>query len=297
MTLLFIVNPISGGVNKEPFLRKAKSICNNYGIDFKIFKTTGTHDEAKLKHVLQSFKPDRVVSVGGDGTTLFTAVALLHTRIPMGIIPLGSANGMALELGVAPNPIDALKDILMSNIVGDLDVLVVNEKHYSIHVGDVGINAKIVKSYDADKDRGMATYAKYFMEELNNINPFKMKIVCNEETIETQGVMLGICNARKYGTGVPLNVIGNPMDGVFEIVLIEKINANLLIKAGLSSLNEKFIDSQYQTTLSTSQATIYFETPQLLQLDGEVKGEFKTLNIAILKGAVKLITTLNNPYL
>ena len=45
MKLLFIVNPISGGVNKEPFLREAKVLCKYYGIDFEIFKTTGKNDD------------------------------------------------------------------------------------------------------------------------------------------------------------------------------------------------------------------------------------------------------------
>ncbi|WP_434036759.1 diacylglycerol/lipid kinase family protein [Formosa sp. 4Alg 33] len=296
MKLLFVVNPISGGVDKKPFLKEAKAICDNFGLDFKIFKTTGHSDEAKLKDLLNEYCPDRVVSVGGDGTTLFTAVALLKTDIPMGIIPLGSANGMAVELGVSQKPIKAFQDIIMSNIIGDLDLVSVNKTHYSIHIGDVGINANIVDGYEKDDNRGMATYAKYFIEALSNVEPFKVKIECNDEVYHSEAVMLGVCNARKYGTGVPLNSEGNPMDGVFEIVLIEKINANVLIKAGLSSFDETFLDSQNNKVISTSKAKIMFDTPQLLQLDGEIIGEFKTLKVKILKGAVKLITSKQNVY-
>ncbi|CDF80376.1 diacylglycerolo kinase, catalytic subunit [Formosa agariphila KMM 3901] len=297
MTLLFVVNPISGGVDKEPFLKEAKAICTNYGIDFQIFKTSGSEDDVKLKAILKDYNPDRVVSVGGDGTTLFTSIGLLNTDIPMGIVPLGSANGMAVELEVAQKPIEAFKDILMSNIIGDLDVLCVNDTHYCIHIGDVGINAAIVNGYEKDENRGMATYAKYFIEALSNVEPFKMKIECNTSMHELQGVMLGICNARKYGTGVPLNLDGNPMDGVFELVILEKINANILISAGLSSFDETFLDSQNQTVLSTSEAKISFNEPRLLQLDGEVIGEFESIHVKVLKGAVKLISTKRNGYL
>ncbi|MFB9054926.1 diacylglycerol/lipid kinase family protein [Formosa undariae] len=297
MKLLFVVNPISGGVDKEPFLKEAKTMCDNYGLDYKIFKTTGRSDEAEIKVMLEEFQPDKVISVGGDGTTLFTAVALLNTDIPMGIIPLGSANGMAVELGVSEKPIQAFRDIVMSNIIGDLDLVRVNKKHYSIHIGDVGINATIVNGYEKDENRGMATYAKYFIEALSNVTPFKMKIECNDKVFHSEAVMLGVCNARKYGTGVPLNSEGNPMDGLFEIVLIEKINVNVLIKAGLSSFDETFLDSQNNSVISTSKAKIKFNEPQLLQLDGEVIGEFKTLKVKILKGAVKLITSKQNVYI
>ncbi|MDW5290377.1 diacylglycerol/lipid kinase family protein [Formosa sp. PL04] len=297
MKLLFVVNPISGGVNKEPFLEEAQGLCNNYGIEFFVFKTTGTDDDKKLEAVLKTFKPDKVVSVGGDGTTLFTAIVLQHTNLPMGIIPLGSANGMAIELEVQQKPIEALKDIIMSDVIGELDMVVVNDLYYSIHIGDVGINAAIVNAYDKDEKRGMATYVKYFIEALSTVEHFKMTIECNNEILHTEGIMVGICNSRKYGTGVPINLNGNPMDGLFEIVIIEDFNVNSLISAGLSSFNEKFSDSEYKTTISTTKAKISFETPRLLQLDGEIIGEFKTLDISVLKGSVKFITTQNNSYL
>jgi diacylglycerol kinase (ATP) len=297
MKLLFIVNPISGGVDKKPFLKKAKSLCNKYGIDYYIFKTTGKEDEKLLKNVLQTYKPDRVASVGGDGTTLFSSINLLNTLIPLGIIPLGSANGMATELYVNPKPIEALRDIIMSNIIGELDMLIVNDKYYSIHIGDVGINAQMVKSYEKDKNRGMATYAKYFMEELKKFSPFEIEVRANEETIKAKGVMVGICNSRKYGTGVPLNLSGNPMDGRFEIVIIKQIDANTLLKAGLSKFNDSFHDSQNGVMISTDKASIHFDQARLLQLDGEIIGKFQQLKVEVMPGAVKLITNKENLYL
>jgi diacylglycerol kinase family enzyme len=297
MKLLFVVNPISGGVDKEPFLKKAKAICLKYGIAFEIFKTTGKNDLKNLKELLPKVNPTKVISVGGDGTTLFTSIALLNTNYPLGIIPLGSANGMATELFVNPDPIEAFKDILHSEVIEGLDMVVVNDEHYSIHIGDVGVNASIVESYEKDKNRGMATYAKYFLEELKQLKPFNFSITANGETIKSNGLMVGICNSRKYGTGIPLNIDGNPMDGKFEIVVIEKMNSNVLLKAGLSKFDESFHDSQNGISISTTKAKINFEETRMLQLDGEVIGEFSELNIEINPGAVRLITHNNNLFL
>ena len=77
MKILFVINPISGGVDKEPFIREAKSKCEKYGIQYHLFKTTGKDDEKHLEDILVEFRPDKVASVGGDGTTLFTSIALL----------------------------------------------------------------------------------------------------------------------------------------------------------------------------------------------------------------------------
>ena len=297
MKLLFVVNPISGGVNKEPFLKEAKGICKKYGIPYEVFKTTGKDDLKNLKQLLSNVRPDKVISVGGDGTTLFTSIALLNTNYPLGIIPLGSANGMATELFVNTIPIEAFKDILFSEVIEGLDMVVVNKEHYSIHIGDVGVNASIVESYEKDKNRGMATYAKYFLEELKQLKPFNFSITANGKTINEKGLMVGICNSRKYGTGIPLNIKGNPMDGKFEIVVVEKMNTSTLLKAGLSRFDENFHDSQNGISISTTKAQINFEEPRMLQLDGEVIGKFSELNIEILPGAVKLITHNDNLFL
>lgn len=296
MKLLFIVNPISGGVDKEPFLKEAETLCKNYGLEYVIFKTTGVNDHEEALKILHKSKPTKVISVGGDGTTLFTSILLLGTDYPMGIIPLGSANGMATELFVNPSPIGAFKDIVMSDMVEGLDILLINNEHYTLHIGDVGINASIVDSYEKDENRGMATYAKYFIDELNQLQPFPIKVISDETTVETNVLMSAICNSRKYGTGVPLNVIGNPMDGKFEIVLIESINLSSLLKAGLAAFDDKFYDSQTSQVLTTSKAELIFDTPRLLQLDGEVIGKFKNISIELLAGAVNLITTGRNKY-
>lgn len=296
MKLLLVVNPISGGVNKEPFLAQARILLDKYGVDHKTFKTSGKNDVVHLKQLLTEYKPDRVASVGGDGTTLFTSTVLLGTGVPMGIIPLGSANGMAVELFVNQDPIKALKDILMSQVIKGLDMLKVNDEHFTMHIGDVGVNAQVVNAYENDSKRGMATYAKYFIEELTRLKPFSANIISDKGSWQGTALMVGICNARKYGTGVPLNVSGNPMDGKFEIVIIEEVSPNSLIKAGLAKFDESFLDHQVSQVISTQHAEIKFETPQLLQLDGEVIGKYDYLKVEILNNAVQLITHSENAF-
>ncbi len=290
MKILLVLNPVSGGVDKANFLDQAKNFCTKYGYNLQMFETSGKDDEDKLKQQIQDFEPARVIAAGGDGTLLFTAKVLRKTGIPMGIVPLGSANGMATELFVNPNPVEAFKDALISQVFAGLDMLLVNNKHYSLHIGDVGINASIVESYSKDKNRGMATYAKYFIDELSRMEPFNITVKANNKTISEKGLMVGLCNARKYGTGIPLNIEGNPMDGKFEIVILKNLDLPTLIKAGLASFDERFHDSQNSLVISTDKAEVLFDKPMLLQLDGEVIGRFEKLDIAIDKHAIKLIS-------
>jgi len=297
MKILVVVNPISGGVDKEPFLKHLEQVFDKYGIQREIFRTTGKNDDQNLQKVLKSYDPDRVLSLGGDGTTLFTAQNLLETNYPFGIIPLGSANGMSTELGVNSDPKIALDDFLKSQMVRGLDLILVNEEHYCLHIGDVGLNARIVEEFSKDKERGMLTYAKHFVREIEKAPLTKYKIEKDGEVIETEGYMLALANSRKYGTGVVLNYYGNPMDGKFELIILKKVDNSTLIRAGLSKFNEEYSkDNQVDTITCSSEIKVTFNIPKTLQLDGEMIGEMNGFEARILPSAVKLITSTNNPF-
>lgn len=290
MKLLLVVNPISGGVDKEPFLKEAKSILDKFCIDYHVFKTSGRNDEIELKKILDSFQPDKVVSVGGDGTTLFTGVALLGSGIPMGIIPQGSANGMAMELKVNPSPIYAFNDILVSEYIRDLDIIQINDEHYCLHIGDVGINAQIVDKYSRDENRGMMTYAKYFTQEIFANHLFEYSIDANGKNYSGKTLDMNFCNARKFGSGVPLTKNGTPFDGIFEIVLVNDVSTAKLLRAGLSIVDESFGSDTNIETIACEKACVHFKEKQLLQLDGEIIGKVDTIEAQILKGAIQFIS-------
>src|SRR5205085_9698541 len=70
----------------------------------------------KIKEKIKEINSDRVIAVGGDGTVKFVAESLLHTDIPLGILPAGSSNGMAKELSISVAIEDALDTIVNGQI-------------------------------------------------------------------------------------------------------------------------------------------------------------------------------------
>jgi len=297
MNILLVVNPVSGGINKEPFLRDATAFCNKYNIGLTVFRTTGDRDDQALKKIISKNSPDKIAVAGGDGTVRFVVINLLNSGMPIGIIPLGSANGLATDFGVSQNPMQAFNDLVVSEFFMPIDVIKINDKYISIHLGDVGINAAIVSRYERAARHGKMAYARYFIKEVVNKKPFEVRVETDNEAYGREIIMLAICNARKFGTGVPLNLTGTPDDGRFELVLLERFDVKGMIRAGLSKFNERFHDSAASTILDTRQATVHLAHPQTLQLDGEVIGKFKQLKIEVVPGAFKLISHRNNPYI
>ena len=298
MKILAIVNPISGDTSKEEFLDYFEHTTQKYGIDSEIFKTSGADDFSKITAALTSCAPDLVVAIGGDGTFALTALAAAGTKTSVGIIPLGSANAMAKELGVSQVAEVAFDDLLKSRLVKQLDIIDINDKAKFIHLADIGLNARVVRAFEEDENRGMLTYGKYLARELQNAPPIKYEIEANGDTIQGECVMIIIANGRKYGTGVSVTESGNPFDGLFELVIIEEINLGTILKAGLSVIDQIYaFKGDSSKVITTSEAKISFERPELLQADGEVIGEFQVLNISILSKKVNVLTTSMNLYI
>ena len=298
MKLLLVVNPISGGRNKEIFIRKAEAYCKKYGIHYEYFHTSGEDDVKKLAAAVESVAPDRVVSIGGDGTTLMTALALQNSKVPFGIIPMGSANGMAKELGVPNDTMQAFQDLIVSQIIIPIDVIKVNDD-YTMHLGDVGINAAMVENFEKEEGRGWAAYAKHFVSAVKNADLFDVTLEIDDKKYEHQVYSVLIANTRMYGTGAIVNPTGNPHDGIFEIVLLTKRDWSGVINLGLTAFDKRAVETikDYTKNYSAKLARIKFDKQRMLQLDGEIIGKCNAIEAKIIPGGVQYITTGNNHFI
>src|SRR6476469_1686843 len=100
MKLLFVVNPGSGGNSKDDWVSCITEYFKDSEHTHEWYEMQGENDETSLKYWIDTYQPDRVAAVGGDGTLKFLAQNLLYSNMPIAFLPAGSANGMAKELGL-----------------------------------------------------------------------------------------------------------------------------------------------------------------------------------------------------
>ncbi len=289
MKVLVVLNPIAGGRDKEEFLAFLKDQFNRYNIDSRIYKTTGQEDETEINGMIESFQPERLLGIGGDGTISISAKCLIDKDIALGIIPFGSANGMARELELSDDPGEALDDFLKSRHYRQLDLYRVNDQYIGMHIGDIGLNARIVEGFEQEKGRGMFSYAKHFLRELSQGELIEFKIELEDQKIMENAYMVAFANARKYGTGVVLNWMGNLFDGKIELVIAKDIKIRTLLLAGMTSFNNELARDDSSDIISVQKARIRTENPVSVQVDGEYIGKLKDVKIEVLPGAVKLV--------
>jgi diacylglycerol kinase (ATP) len=288
MRVLFIMNPTSGRKGNDDAIQHIEDLAQSESLDFKIHYTSGENDDEKLQREIRSYAPERVAACGGDGTVQLVARNLLNTGIPMGILPLGSANGLAKALELPMNFIEATDVVVKSHTSIPLDLIRINDQYLCTHLSDIGTNALLIKNYEESGDKGMIGYAKHLISSIQQSDLMKFEIKTAEETFHKEGYMLMIANAHKYGTGVQISE-GSVSDGRFEICNVQSIDIESAIKAGLTAINI-FVDRDMFSDVITCREAFIRVTPQAhLQIDGEYIGEVNELKVNIISSAIKVL--------
>ena len=283
---ILVVNPISGGMDKATMLSAINDFAAMENIELIIYTTSGNNDNEKIAQLYNKHQPDRVIVAGGDGTIKLVAEALEQYDVVLGILPAGSANGLATDLGL-PDTIEENLSIAFNNPAIALDMISINGKK-CIHLSDLGLNALLIKNYENGNTRGMLGYAMQAISTLSEQqDPFTATITTDDRSIETVARMVVVANSNKYGTGVTINPDGLMTDGKFEIVILKNLD---LIVFGKIISGYMPVESGDVEIISTDRATITTDVPVDFQIDGEYDGLVTKLDVRILPAQMKIAT-------
>jgi len=239
------------------------------------------------------FKPDKVVAVGGDGTVSFVAECLLQNNIPLGVLPAGSANGLAKELGISEIPAEALH-VILAGAVKKIHVLKLNDR-LCIHLSDIGFNACMVKKIQSEKIRGIWGYVKATIKVARSLlfinSIMQVSMVMDNEIIEIKAAVIVIANGTKYGTGAVINPSGSIEDELFEVIVIKKIAASEILKMLVSHAS---FDHDKTVVFKTSHLTMRLKKKAYFQVDGEYIGKVADIEAILLTAAIELIVPVSN---
>ncbi|PSL23653.1 diacylglycerol/lipid kinase family protein [Chitinophaga ginsengisoli] len=286
LRLLFVINPVSGGKKKADPEAFIKNYFNERQEEIHFFLLD--KPQRPLTDLISKIKPDCVIAVGGDGTVKMVAELLVNTAIPMGILPAGSANGMATELHIPADWEQVLGLITREHpaVVIDIDLILINGKETCIHLSDVGLNALLVKNFEQRGIRGKLGYALAIFKTLWQNKRLEVKIENQKIHLVRHAHMIVLANARMYGTGASINPDGNLTDGLFEVVILRKLSIPELLKM---LFRHRPFDPAKTEILQASQVTISTRKRAHFQIDGEYLGKTNQVRASILSRALKVI--------
>jgi YegS/Rv2252/BmrU family lipid kinase len=289
--ILFVVNKYAGIGFPSDLEGLVKRVCERNSASCSIEFTQRKGHAIELAREAQTRGFDEVIAVGGDGTMNEVARGLIDSKIPMGIVPRGSGNGLARHLGIPLKITDAVDQIFNSRIL-PMDVFRVNGK-LSLNVSGIGFDGHITNLFGIKSTRGLIGYITLTVQEFLKFKEFETEIILNGKSIRRDAFIIAIANSSQYGNNAQIAPSASVCDGLLHV--------NVMKRVPLFRLD--FIYSFFSGQLAESSFCEFMEAPSLkikttksieYHVDGEPCGSNDTFDIELFPAALHILVPAKN---
>jgi YegS/Rv2252/BmrU family lipid kinase len=288
----FIVNPIAGTGKNVIALDLLHQFFEpeNYKVTLK-YSEYRKHATALTQASIKE-GATIVVACGGDGTINEVASCLVNTDVVLGIMAMGSGNGLASNLKIPKNIRGALS-LIKNQQIKKIDVGCLNENYFFSNAG-LGIAAHVVKHYEESKKRRLFSYINASLKSLREMkNENLIKITTDNESLVINPLMLFISNSNELGYNVSLTPNASLQDGLLDVILVHKTNRFRTFLFGVLMLFKKHHILKEVKSFQTKKAQLARQNEEYF--DSQIDGEYysvnnKSISISILEKSLQVIT-------
>ncbi|GAA4465775.1 diacylglycerol kinase family lipid kinase [Nibrella saemangeumensis] len=226
----------------------------------------------------------RIIAIGGDGTVNETAQALRHTATALGIVPIGSGNGLARHLGIPLVPKEAILKALNGRpVVIDSGEV---ETHPFFCTAGFGFEAVVAHQFALQPVRGLTTYARTAYQQFWQYKPEPLLVNGQEKTLFS----LTFANAAQFGNNAWIAPKANIADGLLDQCELQSFPLQALVVLSWQLFNRTLDQSVYYRSEPVRTATIQGKNPLLLHADGEpITLLSDTCQVRILPGSLLVL--------
>jgi diacylglycerol kinase (ATP) len=270
VSVTVIINPISGGAGPDVARRKARlalAVVETHGDRPEILLTERVGHARELAKGAVQRGARLVLAWGGDGTINEIASALVFGEVPLGLIPAGSGNGLARELGVARRAERAMADALAAEPrrmdVGEI------EGRYFVNLAGIGFDAHVASRFAASRRRGLLGYVAITAQALRSYEPLTYRITSGQTAEEVRAVLVTIANSGQFGNGALIAPGARVDDGELDLVVVAE-RSRLQTVCGLPRLfNGTVAKIPGYRIRRVRDVTIEADEPMTFHADGE----------------------------
>ena len=286
----FVINPAAGsrgpGGRLGGLVDAARRRCAAAGVAHEAAFTERPGHGRALAAALadRGFSP--VVAWGGDGTVNEVARALMHRDAVLGIVPAGSGNGLARELGIGLDPGVALDTVLGGrDRVIDMGVLAGRP---FVNLAGVGLPASVADLFARLAGRGLSGYVRATARELIGYRSRRYALAAGGRTVERRALLVEVANGRQYGNGAVIAPHARLDDGLLDLVSVDAIGP-ARAALGLWRLFNGTIDRHaYVHCSRVGGVTISADHPLRFHVDGEPVQGGRSLSAAVVPKALRV---------
>lgn len=219
MRISIVVNPVSGTNSaRKRAKRVVKALEEHFCI--KALYTEYAGHGIELTQQLIAKGTDVLIAVGGDGTVNEISSALTGSRTALFIVPTGSGNGLARDLGMYGLSIKQIIERIEQNNIHLIDSGMADKKAFFCTCG-TGFDAYIGHLFAQTKVRGFLTYIKLSLHAFKNYTPLTYQLKTNQGEYTRKAFVINIANNKQFGNNAYIAPMANMQDGLFTVTIIK----------------------------------------------------------------------------
>ena len=289
MKVRAILNPRAGVAAQRT--REAVERGRPSWTDYAVYLTREAGHATALAREAVTAGADLVLAVGGDGTVNEVAQGLLGSPAALGIVPVGSGNGLARALRIPLRPEPALA-ALESGARRRMDVGFLNGRLF-LNVAGVGFDAVVGHAFHERGKRGgrrgFLGYVRLCLLELRTYRSPRLAIEVPPERLELEAFVLTFANGPQYGAGAVINPGAKLDDGMLEVVAFEQAPLWRIVATGSRMFLGGLERSAGYRRLSGAAATVAAGSPFAVHCDGDPSEAAARIEVVLRPGALEIV--------
>jgi diacylglycerol kinase (ATP) len=302
---LIVYNPMAGRFPARPLVERAGDILREQGWELQLRQTQGGEDITRLARQAAQDGLDGFFVAGGDGSINHALAGLIGSETALGVLPAGTANVWAQELGLpflTWTRMTALEDsaqLLANAEVGRVDIGLCNGKPFLLWAG-FGLDAYIVHRIEprARIEKYFAA-VQYVAEAAWNASLWRgmnLHVEIDGHKISGHFLLAVISNIHLYAGGyAQISPEARLDDGLMDLWLFEGDDIGDTVQMAVDLVSGKHVNSEQVIRFPVSSLTIESDSPLYYQIDGEPVEEDGKVSYEVLPGALRVFIPPNPP--
>ena len=270
MKVKFIYNPYSGENLILSKLDKVISLHQEAGYTIVPYRITAGEDVGVALNDIKDGNYKYILIAGGDGTvdSVVNAMAKSGISLPIGILPVGTANDFSKFLGMPSDVEEACKQILSSE-VKSVDLGSINDKYF-VNVASTGLFTDVSQKTDVNLKNTIGKLAYYLkgLEELPNFRKLHVNILSKEVEFDGEMYLLLVFNGATAGN-FNLATRADACDGLLDIIMFKAVQIYELLPLFIKVLKGEHLDSNKVLYFKTDYLKVECHEDIVTDIDGE----------------------------
>jgi diacylglycerol kinase (ATP) len=292
---LILLNPTAGNEDQARIRRRIGGAFAERNAPFDLVTTEYAGHATVLAREAVVLGYRAVAACGGDGTLAEVATGLAGSAVPLAVIPRGTGNQVAQNLGI-PLGLVAAIDVAINGRRTTIDLGRIGDRAFALVAG-AGFDAAVMQSATRElKERwGFGAYVFAAVKEALSATPRRFRITADDREIEVEAVSVMVANVGElFARWLPLRLPLGPRptsawnDGLLDVVIIAPRNPQDVAALIWQAAHRKLHSSERLVHFQAHSITIDADPPIAVQVDGDPAGT-TPVSMSVMRDAMRVL--------